>query len=451
MTRRRLFTLTGGLGGAIALAACGTAVMPAETMEEEKPAPEPAPTEAPAPEPYTISIFTVPFWTLSEGLGAEVVAEFEEQNPGLTVDPTIPEGNRVTQLQAAMAAGSGPDIGQSGSWQAQTLSALEIGQPLSPFMAVSDVVRAEDIWPSLQRDLTWQGQIQGMPFGPDVRPVYMNDTIYLENGVDVENPPASWEELEEAIPKLTRISGDVTEQVAFAPLWQINSIWMVPMWQLGGETLSDDGSKVTINTPEGIEGLRWLMKIYEMQGGWQALEDFRKDIRPHLLFYDGHVANLYWPSTLHSIMKRDVPDLQYHVAHWPTPPGGRHMTYGGCHTWILTTQSEQPENAWKFLEYFGSGDVNVRWSHTFNTLPIRPDVSRQEEYHQNDPFLQITVEMMENRRFVIPAPGAPQMLGATLRVVPTALGGEKTIEETLRDTEVELQTIMDTFLSSLGG
>ena len=43
------------------------------------------------------------------------------------------------------------------------------------------------------------------------------------------------------------------------------------------------------------------------------------------------------------------------------------------------------------------------------------------------------------------------MLGATLRVVPTALGGEKTIEETLRDTEVELQTIMDTFLSNLGG
>ncbi len=439
--------LTGAAG---LLAACGTAVMPAETMEE-KPAAEPAPTEAPAPEPYTITIFTVPFWTLSEGLGAEVVAEFEEQNPGLTVDPTIPEGNRVTQLQAAMAAGSGPDIGQSGSWQAQTLAALEIGQPLSPFMAASDVVRGEDIWPSLQRDLTWQGQIQGMPFGPDVRPVYMNDTIYLENGLDVENPPASWEELEEAIPKLTRISGDTTEQVAFAPLWQINSIWMVPMWQLGGETLSDDGSKVTINTPEGIEGLRWLMKIYEMQGGWQALEDFRKDTRPHLLFYDGHVANLYWPSTLHSIMQRDVPDVQYHVAHWPTPPGGRHMTYGGCHTWILTTQSKQPENAWKFLEYFGSGDVNVRWSHNFNTLPIRPDVSRQEAYHQNDPFLQIAVEMMENRRFVIPAPGAPQMLGATLRVVPTALGGEKTIEETLRDTEVELQTIMDTFLSSLGG
>ena len=72
-------------GAASLLAACGTAVVPTETMEE-KPAAEPAPTEAPAPEPYAITIFTVPFWTLSEGLGAEVVAEFEEQNPGLTVD-----------------------------------------------------------------------------------------------------------------------------------------------------------------------------------------------------------------------------------------------------------------------------------------------------------------------------------------------------------------------------
>ena len=123
-------------GAASLLAACGTAVMPTETMEE-KPAAEPAPTAAPAPEPYTITIFTVPFWTLSEGLGAEVVAEFEEQNPGLTVESTIPEGNRVTKLTAAMAANSGPDIGQSGSWQAQTLAALEIGQPLDPFMAAS--------------------------------------------------------------------------------------------------------------------------------------------------------------------------------------------------------------------------------------------------------------------------------------------------------------------------
>ena len=69
--------LTGAAG---LLAACGTAAVPTEEMEE-KPAAEPAPTEAPAPEPYTITIFTVPFWTLSEGLGAEVVAEFEAAEP----------------------------------------------------------------------------------------------------------------------------------------------------------------------------------------------------------------------------------------------------------------------------------------------------------------------------------------------------------------------------------
>ena len=212
------------------------------------------------------------------------------------------------------------------------------------------------------------------------------------------------------------------------------------------------GSKVTINTPEGIEGLRWLMKIYEMQGGWQALEDFRKDTRPHsalLRRARGQSLLAEYPPRPHETGRCRTCNITWPIG--PSRPDGRHMTYGGCHTWILTTQSEQPENAWKFLEYFGSGDVNIRWSHNFNTLPIRPDVSRQEEYHQNDPFLLITAEMMENRRFVIPAPGAPQMLGATLKVVPTALGGEKTIEETLRDTEVELQTIMDTFLSNLGG
>ena len=265
-----------------------------------------------------------------------------------------------------MAAGSGPDIGQSGSWQAQTLAALEVGQPLDPFMATSSIVRKEDIWPSLQRDLHL-----GRPNpGHAVRPgraagFHERQCLFGKWCGTLRTRRRVGKKLEDAVPKLTRISGDTTELVAFAPLWQINSIWMVPMWQLGGETLSDDGRTVTINTPEALEGLRWLMKIYEMQGGWQALEDFRKDTRPHLLFYDGHVANLYWPSTLHGIMKRDVPDVQYHAAHWPKPPDGRHMTYGGCHTWILTTQSGQPESAWKFLEHFGSGSVNVRWSRQF--------------------------------------------------------------------------------------
>ena len=54
---RRAVLRSAMLTGAVSLlAACGTAVMPAETMEE-KPAAEPAPTEAPAPEPYAITIF----------------------------------------------------------------------------------------------------------------------------------------------------------------------------------------------------------------------------------------------------------------------------------------------------------------------------------------------------------------------------------------------------------
>ena len=54
---------------------------------------------------------------------------------------------------------------------------------------------------------------------------------------------------------------------------------------------------------------------------------------------------------------------------------------------------------------------------------------------------------MEGRRFVISAPGANEMLGIMSGGVPDMLTGKTTIEEGLRNTEAQAQTVLDEWLA----
>ncbi|MCY4437272.1 MAG: extracellular solute-binding protein [Chloroflexi bacterium] len=458
MTRRKMLLGLGSGASLALLAACGTAT----TMTDEAPAAaeetEAKAEEQPAaPETYEIRVFTTATWDLSQGIGLEVVQELEEANPGITVNATAESGNRMDKMVTAVAAGFGLDVGQAGSWQSQTLAVLKVPHGLDSYMAASDVIKKEEIWESLRGDLEWKGVVHGMPFGPDIRFLYVGNKAYLDAGLDPENPPASWTDLEDAISTLYTVSGDKIEKLGFDPLRGTggNHLWMVPMWQLGGDTTSPEGL-VTLDTPEAEEALNWQKRnIYDAQGGYNQVLDFWGEAARYPAyfqpFFQGVVGNMHltnseratqiWPNS---------PDFEFSFGPYPVPEGGRQAGYGGCHTWFLTVDSPDPEKGWKFLEHFGSAGVNVRWAQHFDRLPIRADVANDEEYHQGDEFVLFAANMMQHRKFVIPLPGAPQVLSFVNGFVPDVMAGNRTIPEALKEAEEQVQTILDDFLAEHG-
>ena len=102
------------------------------------------------------------------------------------------------------------------------------------------------------------------------------------------------------------------------------------------------------------------------------------------------------------------------------------------------------------MEHFGSRDVNIRWALHFDRLPIRSDVADSEEYHQGDEFVRFSANMMQHRNFVIPLPGAPQVLRYVNGFVPDVMAGNITIPEALKDANEQVQTILDEFLAEHG-
>ena len=446
-------TFLGGVGATAAGAlfvACG---QPAPMESAEAPKADEAPKaedSEPAPaEAVELEVWTTARWDLSTGLGLEVKQEIEAMVEGLTVKDLMPEGNRFTILIAAQAAGTSPDIGQVGVWQNQQVAAGGIVDSLEQYYAQSTVINKDDIWPSLRIDMDHKGQVWSMPFGPDVRFFYIHDNLYLDAGVDPESPPETWNQIEDIITKSFKSGGSGTiQQVAWGPLWANRHVWMVPMWQLGGENINEERTKITLNTEEGREGMAWLKKVHDMQGGYDALQEFKGDENARAHFYASRLANLYDTGSIRfESIAKEAPDLEYHWGHWPKPADGFNRTYGGCHTWVSPVGSTQKDLGWTFMEHFGVEDVNIRWAKHFDRLPIRVDTSYDERYHEGDPFVIHQVDVMEGRRFVVSAPGANEMLGIMSGGVPDILTGKITIEEGLRLTEAQAQTVLDEWLA----
>jgi multiple sugar transport system substrate-binding protein len=382
----------------------------------------------------------------SEDVGAEFAAEFKQRYPGVEYETSLIVGDRFEKMVAAGAAGTLPDIGMSTPYQMQELGQKGIARAHDDFLKQSRVVKQADLWPSLTYDLIWKGKQYGMPFAPDVRVMYINDNVMRGAGLDPASPARDWDEVEEHVRRIYR-GGE--GKLGFPPYWGSggSALWLVPFWQLGGETIDKDGAKITIDNEHGIKALEWLKKLYDLQGGWNtAAERMQAAPTPNAHFIQGSMG--YYFATFTERKSKEflaAPSLPFHFTPWPIPKGGRRINYGGNHTFFLTTGSKTPDVAWRFLEFLAQDDVILRFTRRYDRIPVKIKVAESQAYQENDPFLKLAVEEMRVRKFHIPAPGGGEIQALHTKIGIEAASGQRPVREVLRDYSVQMQQILDRY------
>jgi ABC-type glycerol-3-phosphate transport system substrate-binding protein len=442
-TRRRLFGRGAraalapvALGAAGTLGACAT------------PAGQPAQPAQPA---RTLSgpvqIWANRVFPFHEDVGGEIAASFMAKAPAVTIRSEPLAGNAVEKLTAAVAAGDPPELVSIGAHEVQTLAAGGAVASLEDYLRRSGALRKPDIWPTLLKDVTYKDQVFGLPYGPDLRVLYISVDKYRGAGLDPRQPPRTWDALDQAIAKVHRGgAGTDVEHLGFDPFLGSGGIyrWMVPFWQLGGELLSPDGERVTINNEHAIRALTWLKKVVDSQGGYEKMQAYEKGQHYTQLFMDNNVTHLYATYAERAqVFQRDAPSLEYAFATYPLPPNGRRANYGGGHTFPIARGAKNPDTAWAFLEHLSSDEQNLKFADRYDRIPIRISTTRSERYHRNDPFRRLAVEEMPGRRFVISAPGGAEALSAQGTFVTDIMLGKRSIREGLQDAAAEIQQILD--------
>jgi multiple sugar transport system substrate-binding protein len=244
MSRRRFLTLSGITAAAGVLAACTAPVAPVAA-----PAGDASSTAAEGSQPFadrTFTIFSANHHT--ENVKALWVPLFEEKT-GATVEWIEVGGGDADARLAVFVASQDSTADVSYSWETFT---AKYGRTL--FEDLTDLMDSSllaGLAPAATRALSFLGKLYGVPFDSNQAIFMMNNDIYAEAGLDPAAPPQSWDEFMDFSEKTT-VDGRYATLFTMGDANSSFVTYISLFNSTGGQLLSDDLTKLQLNTPEGL-------------------------------------------------------------------------------------------------------------------------------------------------------------------------------------------------------
>lgn len=453
MTRRRMLAGTGAAAGAVLFAACAQGGMapamgdaPAsEEMEkaEEMPAAEMQPTN---------------FWAIDmggsnwvKGIGEEIVNEYHEANPDEQVNVIVTTyGDTINKLPTVVAGGIPPDISYIDAYLPKDFGVRGIAADITNYVKASTVIDADDYYPRVVFDSTYRGHWFGLPWAPTVFTYFYNKDVFVEVGLDPDSGPSNWDELDAAISKTLKKEGDTIERLGF---WYGNSSlvwWLVPFWQQGGRLLSEDELTSTIDNEFMETAFNLTLRFFDLQGGLDAMNEFKGDERHQHLFSTGRCA--MWTDVMNitrfAAYEEAFAKITVGVDTYPVAEGGSPAAYRGGGAHLMPEGSNNPDGAFKFLEWLFLEPNDRRFNDVRDSLPARRSVAQSEEFTQGDPLRIQGAREMDGAQWVVSAPGGRKIIGIHVTMSREIWNREKTVPEAIADGNEKVQQALDEALEN---
>jgi ABC-type glycerol-3-phosphate transport system substrate-binding protein len=198
-------------------------------------------------------------------------------------------------------------------------------------------------------------RLYGLTFDMDNRLLFWNKTAFQLGGLGTQ-PPRDFAEFRDFAVKFTRRSATEIEQLGFNATFGTELLYQWALSNGGGQYLSQDGRKVTLDAAKNIETLDFLAKLVQAQGGWEAQQAFTSRMtNANTAFTQDKLAmlavtNLTIP-TIYSLRA----ETQFDVA--PMPTGTKSMqpvTWAGGYAWAIPAGVKYPQVGWELLKYMTS-------------------------------------------------------------------------------------------------
>ena len=246
---------------------------------------------------------TIKFWTHTHPpmveLNEALVEQFMSENPDITVEyEIIPNNEFATKMLTSMGTGTGPDIINMDDSAMRSIyiprGLVQEVDPVSMGYGSLDELKAAYIPTALEGSTDADGKVYGVPSEFNVTAMAVNTAAMTEVGLDPETPPATWEEVSTQGQQLVVKDGDTFTRRGFDFVylhsgWYHNQLGTL-MLQTGGRYVADDGTTVTVNSPEMVEALHiWYDMIYESQIADPNVANQDATV-PYQDFLDGNIA-----------------------------------------------------------------------------------------------------------------------------------------------------------------
>lgn len=293
----------------------------------------------------------------------DLKADFEKQNPDVTVAFTPPTGTITNgAVQAAIQSSAGPDlvITNSGIGRVQIVAKAKLVQPLTGYYESRGW--KNQLYPWLYAELKKQfgGEIYEIPDGLDVIGMFYHKDMFEEKGWKI---PANYQDF---LKLLEEIKKARLQPITVGPRNNANGGHLFGnLLQISagretiGKVLNNEASWTDPAVLKGAERLRELVDRGYVSRDMAALD---LDAAARLFFTKRAAIMVAGPWFTTNARRANFPMDKAGYAPMPTDLGaGESIPTGGVGwSWMIPTTSKQPDLALKWLDFILSDEVMMK-------------------------------------------------------------------------------------------
>jgi ABC-type glycerol-3-phosphate transport system substrate-binding protein len=363
----------------------------------------------------------------------DMIARFEADNPGITVEYTVGPGDDplyVEQLLVALASGSGPHCFNVVATRVPDLVPSGAVVPVDAVaMGYANQQEVVDLYLDGTLNIFIKDDVlYAVPTEVGNYSLFINGDLFEAAGLDpVADAPQTWENLMELAPKLTirDASGNITQR-AFDFAYPIPDeivsgrvTYGGMAFQLGATYFNEELTAGNVTHPGWVKTFEFI-RDYAREFGGPAYTP------SSIGFYEGNVAMVVSGAWYLPYIQEANPDLTGNIFAAPLPrfedavnDTGSHLYAYGIYTSSQATPEEQ-EACWKLTTYLTSLEAAERYLTDVLTLQPRKDLAANTELMEGN-FIATFLNDMTGNDYLPAISGGGGMPGIMSRALERIL------------------------------
>ncbi len=379
---------------------------------------------------------TIQFWTRFDFLKPAIDQYNDQaQKAGKKVFvnvTTIPGAQIIDKLITALASKTQPDMMSIDLVQCPYFNSL--GAFVDATARFNSLPYKGEFSKSQTSLGNYKGKQYQVPFSADVSAFLWNKDIFREAGLDPEKGPTNWDELRQFAQKTTK----APDRYGIAFDAQTGGTfmfrWMPFVWSNGGDILSAEGTKSTINSPQALEALQfWVDLVQKDKVTPPGTATFSgDDLRA--AFQAGKIAMMVNGNAIVAQINRDAPNVKYGTSLIPaSPKTGVNASFAGGDLVGILAGTKMEEQCWDLVQYLTSDAVQIDYFAKNGVVPVRTGAYKNK-YFDAEPKYQVFPKALDVARtpFTLKYNRLYDALQANLQ---SALAGQKPAQQALMEIE----------------
>lgn len=419
MRRKTTAWLVGISMMVLMLAGCGTS-----TTED---------TSSGTTEPVTISYFAFSPGAEHEKDLQAMIAAFEAQNPDIHIEYELAAyTDYFTKLQTQIAGGTAPDTFELNYENFVSYAAKGALLDLDPLIAADADFDPASLNKQAYDAFKYDGKQYGMVESFSNVVLFYNKDLFDQAGLAYPTADWTWEDELEAAQKLTDAENGIWGTYAPLQFWEFYKT----IAQNGGSIFNEDKTEVTVNSPQNVETLQWMVDKSRKYHVSPTAEEMSGQSDTDL-FKEGKIAMFRTGIWMFDAFKDTA--FTWDIALEPgNTQKAHHFFSNGI---AVSKDTEHQEAAWKWVKFMSASEeaAQIRIDSSWE-LPAVSDESLVNGYLEKTPpeSREVVFEALDT--LVVPPviedwSKMTDMFGVELEKVSL---GQKTPEQALADAEKQL-------------